>query len=74
MTSRLTRRALIVCLSTAAALLGGAASAVLGVCGPFTDVTDPAFCPFVLEVFYSAITTGTLWLGSGSILEVLSRI
>ncbi len=40
-------------------LLGGAAGAVLGVCGPFTDVSDPAFCPFVLEIFTLGITTGT---------------
>src|SRR5262249_38719880 len=37
----------------------GAWSALLGVCGPFTDVADDAFCPFVLEVFYVGITTGT---------------
>src|SRR5215471_87064 len=40
-------------------LLGGAASDVLGLCGPFTDVSDAAFCPFVLEIFYLGITTGT---------------
>ena len=32
---------------------------LLGDCGPFTDVTDPAFCPYLLEVFYLGITTGT---------------
>ena len=31
----------------------------MAVCGPFTDVSDAAFCPFVLEVFYLGITTGT---------------
>src|SRR6476660_8822499 len=41
------------------ALLLGASSALLGVCGPFTDVTDATFCPFVLEVFTLGITTGT---------------
>src|SRR5512141_2249195 len=41
-----------------AALLG-ASSALLGVCGPFTDVTDAQFCPFVLEIFTLGITTGT---------------
>ena len=41
----------------AAALLG-AASATLGVCGPFTDVSDATFCPFVLEIFTVGITTG----------------
>ena len=37
----------------------GAASVLLGVCGPFTDVTDATFCPFVLEIFTLGITTGT---------------
>jgi YVTN family beta-propeller protein len=32
---------------------------VLGVCGPFTDVSDAVFCPFVLEIFTLGITTGT---------------
>ena len=40
-------------------LLAGAASTVFGLCGPFTDVSDAAFCPFVLEIFYLGITTGT---------------
>src|SRR6266498_1411184 len=40
-------------------VLLGASSALLGVCGPFTDVAADAFCPFVLEVFYLGITTGT---------------
>jgi DNA-binding beta-propeller fold protein YncE len=31
----------------------------MGVCGPFTDISDPAFCPFVLEIFTLGITTGT---------------
>ena len=43
----------------ALALLAGAAGPVIGACGPFTDVSDAAFCPFVLEVFTMAITTGT---------------
>jgi hypothetical protein len=43
----------------ATTLAGGAGSAVLGVCGPFTDVSDAAFCPFVLEIFTLGITTGT---------------
>jgi hypothetical protein len=42
-----------------AAALAGAASALSGLCGPFTDVTDAAFCPFVLEIFTLGITTGT---------------
>ena len=37
----------------------GGVSALLGVCGPFTDVTDAGFCPFVLEIFTIGITTGT---------------
>jgi hypothetical protein len=38
--------------------LGGSA-ALLGACGPFSDVSDAAFCPFVLEIFSLGITTGT---------------
>jgi hypothetical protein len=53
------RRPIAVFFFALAALLGGAASAVLGVCGPFTDVSDAAFCPFVLEIFTLGITTGT---------------
>ena len=48
-----------VCLALLAAVLGGAARAALGVCGPFTDVSDAGFCPFVLEIFTLGITTGT---------------
>ena len=40
-------------------VLLGASSALFGVCGPFTDVAADSFCPFVLEIFYLAITTGT---------------
>ena len=46
-------------LTVAVALTCGAASALLGVCGPFTDVAADAFCPFVLEIFTLGITTGT---------------
>ncbi|HKF44091.1 MAG TPA: hypothetical protein VKG01_13385 [Thermoanaerobaculia bacterium] len=42
-----------------AALLSGAGGVLLGLCGPFTDVAADAFCPFVLEIFYLSITTGT---------------
>ncbi|HKA35914.1 MAG TPA: S-layer homology domain-containing protein [Thermoanaerobaculia bacterium] len=42
-----------------AILLAGAGSFLLGTCGPFTDVAPDAFCPFVLEIFYLGITTGT---------------
>ena len=45
--------------ASALVVLLGASSALFGVCGPFTDVGADAFCPFVLEVFYLAITTGT---------------
>jgi hypothetical protein len=41
------------------ALLAGGASALLGLCGPFTDVTDAVFCPFVLEIYTLGITSGT---------------
>jgi len=37
----------------------GVAGGLLGLCGPFTDVAADAFCPFVLEIFYLGITTGT---------------
>jgi hypothetical protein len=57
--SGFTRKSLANALIVAAALCGGAATAIFGVCGPFSDVTDAGFCPFVLEVFYLGITTGT---------------
>jgi hypothetical protein len=41
------------------AVLGGGGGALLGLCGPFTDVAADAFCPFVLEIFTLGITTGT---------------
>src|SRR5262249_39361909 len=43
----------------AATLFGGATQGLLGTCRPFTDVAADAFCPFVLEIFYLGITTGT---------------
>ena len=46
----------ILCILT---VVVGGASALLGLCGPFTDVAADAFCPFVLEVFYLGVTTGT---------------
>ncbi len=54
---RSARRFLV--LSLAAVLLGGASGALFGICGPFTDVSDVSFCPFVLEIFSLGITTGT---------------
>jgi hypothetical protein len=56
---RLTRHVSALVLLGALARLGGGASVLLGLCGPFTDVSDVAFCPFVLEIFYLGITTGT---------------
>jgi len=50
---------LIFVLFLLGATLGGASSAVLGVCGPFADVAADAFCPLVLEIFTLGITTGT---------------
>jgi len=41
-----------------AALVGGGTGA-LGLCGAFTDTAGDVFCPFVLEIFYLGITTGT---------------
>jgi len=40
-------------------LAAGGAAALLGVCGPFTDVAADSFCPLVLEIFYLGVTTGT---------------
>ena len=57
-TSRLVRCSGI-SLVVFAAFLSGAGSAVFGTCGPFTDTADDVFCPFVLEIFYLGITTGT---------------
>src|SRR5512144_2010347 len=45
-------------VAAAGAVLAGGASLLLGACGPFTDVTDAGFCPFVLEIFTLGITTG----------------
>ena len=43
----------------AAALITGISQGLLATCGPFTDVAADTFCPFVLEIFYLGITTGT---------------
>src|SRR5262249_43299401 len=53
------RRVLVLVSTVFAALLGGGAGALLGTCGPFTDTANDAFCPFILEVYYLGITTGT---------------
>jgi hypothetical protein len=52
------KRLLVLPLALAAALAGGAAKIVEDQCGPFTDVT-PAFCPYILELYYLGITVGT---------------
>jgi len=52
-------RRLLVSVSLATALLTGASKELIGTCGPFTDAALDAFCPFVLEIFYLGITTGT---------------
>ena len=49
----------LIALAIAAVLIGSSAGAVLATCGPFADVSDAGFCPFVLEIFYLGITTGT---------------
>jgi DNA-binding beta-propeller fold protein YncE len=41
------------------ALSLGSTTALWGVCGPFSDAAADSFCPFVLEIFYLGITTGT---------------
>jgi len=46
-------------VSVIAAVGIGAASGLLGVCGPFSDTVADAFCPSVLEIFTLGITTGT---------------
>ncbi|HKA36224.1 MAG TPA: S-layer homology domain-containing protein [Thermoanaerobaculia bacterium] len=51
-------RALVLAAAVGALSLG-AGSALFGTCGPFTDVAADVFCPFVLEIFYLGITTGT---------------
>jgi len=55
----ITPRWATVCLAVTLSVLAGGANAILGTCGPFTDTANDAFCPFVLEVFYLGITTGT---------------
>jgi hypothetical protein len=53
------RRSLAICVLLASAGLSVGAGVLLGACGPFSDVSDLAFCPFVLEIFFLGITTGT---------------
>src|SRR5262245_39486819 len=56
--SEFRRLALPVSLAVLISITAGAGSSLLGVCGPFTDVSDATFCPFILEIFYLGITTG----------------
>jgi hypothetical protein len=56
---RSVRRAFGISVVLTGVLFGGAVSGILGLCGPFTDVSDASFCPFVLEIFTLGITTGT---------------
>jgi hypothetical protein len=42
-----------------ACVLAGATAPLAGTCGPFTDAAADAFCPFILEIFYLGVTTGT---------------
>jgi len=55
--SGLARRGLAAVTIATTVLLVGSTGTLLGVCGPFTDVS--AFCSEVLEIFYLGITTGT---------------
>src|SRR5215813_1060542 len=50
---------LFVALATVAALLGVFTAELAAACGPFSDVAADPVCPFVLEIFYLGITTGT---------------
>jgi DNA-binding beta-propeller fold protein YncE len=59
MPNALRRIHLLTSLVLAAVLLGSAGGALQGACGPFLDFNDAAFCPFVLEIFYLGVTTGT---------------
>jgi hypothetical protein len=53
------RRRLLAGICLTSAVLSGAGGSLFALCGPFTDVSDAAFCPFVLEIFTLGITTGT---------------
>jgi hypothetical protein len=49
---------LVISIAVLTCLFSGATSRLWGNCGPFVDVSDPSFCPFILEIFYAGITTG----------------
>src|SRR5262245_24449671 len=57
--SRRIRSLFLFSFAVVGAMAAGGGGALLGVCGPFTDVAADAFCPFVLEIFYIGITAGT---------------
>src|SRR5580765_4237761 len=57
--SRPGNRSIRLAAASAAAIAIGAGGGLLAVCGPFTDVSDATFCPFVLEIFTLGTTTGT---------------
>jgi hypothetical protein len=52
-------RGALIALTLVLSMFAGATGSLLGVCGPFTDFTDAQFCPFVLQIFYLGVTTGT---------------
>jgi hypothetical protein len=52
-------RLFLIAVLSVFAVVSGGMSALLATCGPFTDTANDAFCPFVLEVFYTGITSGT---------------
>src|SRR5262245_32810352 len=56
---RFSRRSSVVLLPFGVLALSGISGTLGGLCGPFTDVTDPVFCPFIVEIFTLGITTGT---------------
>ena len=59
MVFRALRRCVSAGVAGVLALATGAGGALLATCGSFTDTVNDVFCPFVLEVFYLGITTGT---------------
>ena len=52
------KRLTLIPMALLAVLSGGAIRVAQDACGPFTDVS-PAFCPYVLEMYYLGITAGT---------------
>ena len=57
--NRARRLAALLAVLSAAAVLAGGGQALLATCGPFGDVPDNDFCPFVRELFYLGLTNGT---------------